>query len=58
MNVKNRDVGEEVKHQERLKATSNFKITKLTPVSKQKRFLTNSWKIGGLQKKLPHFKLN
>ena len=58
MNVKNRDVGEEVKHQERLKATSNFKITMLTPVSKQKRFLANSWKIGDLQKKLPHFKLN
>ena len=52
MNAKNGGNDVEVKHQERLKATSNFRITKLTPISKQKRLQANSWKRGGLQKKV------
>lgn len=52
MNLKNRGNDGEVKHQERLKSTSNFIITKLTPISKQKRLKANSWKRGELQKKV------
>ncbi len=52
MNLKNRGNDGEVKHQERLKSTSNFRITKLTPISKQKRLKANSWKRGELQKKV------
>ena len=52
MNAKNGGNDGEVKHQERLKAMSNFRITKLTPISKQKRLQANSWKRWGLQKEV------
>ena len=41
MNVKNRGNHGEAKHQGRLKSASNFGITKLTPISKQKRLKAN-----------------
>eukprot|EP00794_Sanderia_malayensis_P006654 gene6654-7400_t len=42
--------------QNRLKASSNFGISKLTPVSKQRRLLATTWKRADQQKKIQMYK--